>query len=311
MRRRARAGGEPAKSQRRKTTTSRRHSAPKTARINNSSKVSQESEIARLTRELNEGREQQAATADVLKVISRSAFDLPTVVDTLVESAARLCEADHAWLFRRDGEVYRWAASYGHSKEERDRLKQYLLTLPFSPGRRSASARSLLEGRPVQIADVVADPDFDRHDLQRIAGFRTTLGIPLLREGVPIGVLTLTRSQPRIFTDKQIQLLITFADQAVIAIENARLLSELRESLEQQTATADVLRVISSSPSDLQPVFNAMLENATRLCEAKFGVLFRFDGKAFHLAAQVGTTPEYAEFLERRGPFQPRAGRST
>jgi GAF domain-containing protein len=201
-------------------------------------------ENTRLLNELRESLQQQTATADVLKVISRSTFDLETVLNTLVESAVRLCDSDHAWLFRRDGEVYRWAASYGHSKEEHERINRYMLTLAISPGRGSVVGRTALDGKPVQITDVLADPEYTLGDVQKISNYRTGLGIPLLREGVPIGVLALTRSKVQPFTDRQIELLITFADQAVIAIENVRLFEaeqqrtrELSESLEQQTAT--------------------------------------------------------------------------
>src|SRR5262249_55577177 len=145
--------------------------------------------------------------------------------------------------------------------------------------------------------------------------YRTVLGVPLLREGMPVGIIVLTRSQVRPFTEKQIELVTTFADQAVIAIENVRLFDEvqartreLSESLEQQTATSEVLRVISSSPGELEPVFEAMLANATRICEAKFGVLFRCDGDMFHAAAWVGVPPVYEDSLRQRGSFRPAAG---
>jgi len=246
----------------------------------------------------------------LLKVISRAPFSLSTVL--LVESAAHLCDAEHAWLFRRDGECYRWAASYGRSQKQHERLKEYVLTLVFLPGRGSALERAVLEGRPVQIADVTADPDYTRHGIRRIGDYRTALSVPLLREGVAIGALVLTRSQPRTFTDKHMELLITFADQAVTAIEYTRLLNELRQSLEQQTATSEVLRVVSSSPSDLAAVFQAMLSNATQLCQANFGTLNLYRDGEFPLAATHNVPEIFLEFrrinpIIKPGPGHPLA----
>ena len=173
----------------------------------------------------------------------------------------------------------------------------------------------MLEGKVVHIPDVRADPEYTFVEGQKLGAYRTALGVPMLRDGVTIGVLALTRSDVRPFTDKQIELVSTFADQAVIAIENARLFEaeqqrtrELSESLEQQTATSEVLKVISSSPGELEPVFKAMLENATRICGAKFGNLFRFDGTDFQLAAEVGAPPALIEFLTRRGAQLPLPG---
>ena len=230
----------------------------------------------------------------------------------MVESAAHLCDAEHAWLFRRDGECYRWAASYGRSQKQHERLKEYVLTLVFLPGRGSALERAVLEGRPVQIADVTADPDYTRHGIRRIGDYRTALSVPLLREGVAIGALVLTRSQPRTFTDKHMELLITFADQAVTAIEYTRLLNELRQSLEQQTATSEVLRVVSSSPSDLAAVFQAMLSNATQLCQANFGTLNLYRDGEFPLAATHNVPEIFLEFrrinpIIKPGPGHPLA----
>jgi GAF domain-containing protein len=263
-------------------------------------------ENTRLLNELRQSLQQQTATADVLKVISRSTFDLQTVLDTLVESAVPLCASDHAWLFRREGDVYHFAASYGHSKEEHERIKRYMLNYELSPGRGSVSGRALLECRPVQIVDVLADVEYTLHDVQKIGNYRTGLGIPLLREGIPIGVLALTRSEPQPFTEKQIDLLTTFADQAVIAIENARLVDELRqrttdltESLEQQTATSDVLKVISRSAFDLQTVLNALLGSAMRLCDAPRGMIFRYDGEFSRAVAAQNLPREFLDLWER------------
>jgi len=187
-----------------------------------------------------------------------------------------------------------------------------VLTLVFLPGRGSALERAVLEGRPVQIADVTADPDYTRHGIRRIGDYRTALSVPLLREGVAIGALVLTRSQPRTFTDKHMELLITFADQAVTAIEYTRLLNELRQSLEQQTATSEVLRVVSSSPSDLAAVFQAMLSNATQLCQANFGTLNLYRDGEFPLAATHNVPEIFLEFrrinpIIKPGPGHPLA----
>jgi len=265
-------------------------------------------ENARLLNEIRESLRQQTATADVLKVISRSAFDLQVVLNTLVESAARLCDADHSWLFRREGDFYRWAASYGHSTDQHQLIKDYFLAHPVSSGRGSLIGRTALEGRPVHIADVLEDAEYTWSEAQSLGQYRTTFGVPLLREGIAIGVLCLTRSAVRPFTDNQIALATTFADQAAIAIENARLLGELRrrttdltEALEQQTATSEILRVISSSQGDLQRVFENLLENATRLCGAKFGNLFLRTADGFRYMAMHGVPSEYVE-LGRRLP---------
>jgi transcriptional regulator with GAF, ATPase, and Fis domain len=259
------------------------------------------------TRELTESLQQQTATADVLKVISRSTFDLHTVLDALTRSAERVCEADSAFIWKLEGQRFQLAAIGEVGTEFAKFAREHSPLLD----RHSAAGRAVLEMRTVHIPDVYKDAEFRWHDderqRQRLRQYRTLLGVPLLREGAPFGAFTLMRGTARPFTDKQIELVTTFADQAVIAIENARLLSELRESLERQTATSQVLQVISSSPGELKPVFQAMLANAMRVCEAKFGVLMRFDGEAFRVDAHLGTPPALVEYMQR-GPFRPPPG---
>ena len=257
-------------------------------------------ENTRLLNELRESLQQQTATADVLKVISRSTFDLQTVLDTLVESAARLCEADLAAITRQSGDKHRLVASYGYSPELKEHWAQNLIP----SGRGSISGRVMLEGRAVHAPNVLADPEFQVKEAAIIGGISTMLGVPLLREGSPIGVMVLQRRTPLPFTDKQIELVTTFADQAVIAIENVRLFDEvqartrdLSESLEQQTATSEVLKVISSSPGELEPVFNAMLANATRICDAEFGNLFLREGPNMFRAVATHNKKSYDEYL--------------
>src|SRR5262245_5266617 len=268
-------------------------------------------ENTRLLNELRESLQQQTATADVLKVISRSAFDLQAVLNTLVESACRLCDAEASMIWRPEGDAFKLAANFGQSAAHVAAMQRY----SHRPGRETCAGRVLLEGRPVQIPDCEADPEYKAPDVLRAGGNRAILGVPLLREGLPIGVLTLTRSTTRPFTEKQIELATIFADQAVIAIENVRLFDEveartreLSESLERQTATSEVLQVISSSPGKLEPVFQAMLENATRVCASKFGTMYLREGDAFRTVAMYGAPSAYVEARMREPVFYPGPG---
>ena len=253
------------------------------------------------THELSESLEQQTATADVLKLISRSTFDLEPVLDTLIETAARLCNADAGSIWRQDGDVFRAIGVHGFSEETTKFVRERRL----STGRGTIVARTVAVGRPVHVLDVRQDPEYTWSEIVERAGLRAMLGVPLMRQGTPIGAFSLHRTEARPFTDKQIELVTTFADQAVIAMENVRLLTELRESLEQQTGTAEVLSVISSSPGDLQPVFDAILANATRICEAQFGTLYRYEGDGFHSVAAVGVPPAFAEYMRARPRMTP------
>src|SRR5262245_22489207 len=237
---------------------------------------------------------QQTATADVLKVISRSTFDLQTVLDTLTESAAHLCDAEMAGIVRPRGGVYYWATSYRFPPE----YTEYIMHYPLRPRRDTLVGRVLLEGAIAHIPDVLADPEYRFFESQRLGGFRTSLGIPLLREGTPIGVLVLARPTVRPFSAKEIELVTTFADRAVIAIENVRMFDdlqartrELTESLQQQTATAEMLKVISRSTFDLQALLRTLVESASQLCGAYDSAIWRPDGDRLLLVAHHGPIP--------------------
>jgi GAF domain-containing protein len=264
-------------------------------------------ENARLLSELRESLQQQTATADVLKVISRSTFDLQAVLDTLVRSAGQLCDADSAAIHRPKGDAFPFIASYGYPPE----FEQYMRENPVRRTQGSVLGRAVLEGKVVHVTDVLADPNYLMREQQKLGIYRTALGVPMLREGIPIGVLMLTRSRVLPFTSKQIELVGTFADQAVIAIENARLLNELRESLQQQTATADVLKVISRSTFDLRTVLKTLIESAARLCDADKGNITRAkDGVFYRAAESVGYSREFIDHLKDK-PIESDRGSAT
>ena len=220
------------------------------------------------------------------------------MLDTLAKSAAQLCEAEIVNIWRPTGGSYRLAASYGVESQHEEWLayRDYLADVAYTPGKDTVVGRILLDGKTVQIDDIRSDPEYDQRGA--LAGVRTLLGVPLLRDGNPIGVMVLVRATVRQFTSKQVELIEAFADQAVIAIENVRLFDavqartrELTEALEQQTATSEVLRVISSSPTDIQPVLDAVGESAARLCEATNAVIFRLEGDILRQVASYGGLP--------------------
>jgi signal transduction histidine kinase/putative methionine-R-sulfoxide reductase with GAF domain len=269
-------------------------------------------ELRQRTSDLTESLEQQTATSEVLRIISASPGDLEPVFQAMLENATRICEARFATLWLAESEGLRAVAVHNAPPAFAEARRQSLVP----PGQNTAVSRVITSKEVEQVDDIAADPAYRQRDPLRVAlvelvGARTLVVVPMLKEDELVGAISIYRQEVRRFTNKQIELLKNFAAQAVIAIENARLLNELRqrtdslsESLEQQTATSEVLRVISSSLGELEPVFQAMLANAVRICQAKFGFMFSYDGDAYHTVAELCGVPAYVEEM-RRGPLRP------
>ena len=306
MNRRSRAGGKPAKVRRRPALKPKGRSAPKAVTRRGSAPAGQKTEVARLTRERDEALGQQAATADVLRIISSSPGNLDSVLETILANATRLCEANFGVLLLYEGAQFRVAAAHNPPPAFAELRRR-------QPEIRSSRvlARFAVTKHFLHVADCTEDPSYKQGDddfvtFVDLCGVRTLLGAPLLKEGELIGVIGLYRQEVRLFTDQQVELVRNFAAQAVIAIENTRLLNELRDSLQQQTATSEVLQVINSSTGDVQPVFDTMLEKAIRICDAKFGMLYRHEGGRLRLMAARDVPPMFAAV--QGGPFSPAPG---
>ncbi len=298
MRRRFKAGGKPSTSRRRKVPAAKPRNATKAVGGHHRPGGGEETELAQLAREREEALEQLSAASKVLNVINASPGDLQAVFAAILVNATRICQAKFGTLYRFDGEKLHFAAEVG---APRDLAEFYKQRGPYVPPSGSHIERVVRTKRPSQTADYTADTF--RGPAARFARAGSTVWVPMLMDDVLVGVILVYRQEVDLFTDRQIALLQSFAAQAVTAIENARLLNELRKSLEQQTATADVLRVISSSPGELEPVFRAMLENATRICEAKFGVMQLHENGAFRTSAIHNAPAAYVEAIAKRGPL--------
>src|SRR4051812_6719954 len=309
MKKRVKAAQKPHGRRNPARRSSPRVAAAKPARSHQSS-AALERTLALRTRELQETLEQQAATAEVLRVISSSPGDLGPVFQTMLENAVRLCEAKFGTMLRYDGNAFHLAAGTGTPQALVDFQKQ---RGPFRPGGGGPVDQLLQAKKVIHIADQAAEPIPGLS--AKLGGARSTVAVPMLKDNELIGIIVIYRQEVRPFTDKQIELVTNFAAQAVIAIENTRLLKELRqrtndlsESLEQQTATSDVLSVISRSPGKLEPVFNALLDNAVRICDAKFGVMFRFEGDESFAVAMLNLPPVFDQYQRARGRRKPTPG---
>jgi two-component system NtrC family sensor kinase len=303
VRRRRTIRRRPAKTRHGKTTKPKRNNAPTAGRRRSSSVADLQEQVSFLARELAEAREQQTATSEVLGVISSSPGELEPVFQAMLANAARICEAKFGTLYLRDGDGFHAASLHNAPPAFAENRKRGLIR----PGPGTALGRLLRTKQVVRIADVTMEPAYIEGDPLlvtdvKLAGFRTILAVPMLKENELIGGIVIYRQEVRPFTDKQIELVSNFASQAVIAIENTRLLNELRESLQQQTATADVLKVISRSAFEIKPVFETLIESAVKLCGATRGFVSRFDGKLLRFAAGYNVTPELREYFEQN-PF--------
>ncbi|RZU00633.1 GAF domain-containing protein [Rivibacter subsaxonicus] len=266
-------------------------------------------ELEARNRELTEALEQQTATGEILRVISQSPTDVQPVFDTIVAAALKLCAASSANVVTFDGELIHVAAIAPVRPEGADALRRHFGSYPRRPSRDTANTRAILTCRVVSIPDVLNDSDYAAGATAIAAGYRSVLSVPLIREASPIGAITVARAEPGAFPEQQVALLQTFADQAVIAIENARLFRELEarnrdliEALEQQTATSEILRVLSRSPTDAQPVFDAIAAAALKLCDATSANLLTFDGEFLHIASMAMVSPEAEQALRELYP---------
>jgi GAF domain-containing protein len=299
MKRRGKAVEKTIKTRRNKTL---RRNAAEAAPRRSLPAAAKEANVAQAIRERDEALKQQAATAEVLKIISSSTGQLQPIFQTILANAVRICEAKFGVLYPYENETFRFAAEFGVPPALSDFIRQ---RGPFQPRPTSTLAWLVSKREVIYCADVLKEDT--ENPVGKFGGARTYVAVPMLKENRLVGTIIIYRQDVRPFTDKQVGLLTSFASQAVIAIENTRLLNELRESLEQQTATSEVLKIISSSPSNLKPVFHSMLENSVRICEAKFGQMFLCEGDKVRAVATLGVPVALVQEDERRGAFQPSA----